>query len=46
VGESKSEAGEGRTIRLNSELLDALKEHAKWYTGRFGTIRPEWYVFP
>jgi integrase len=46
VGESKSEAGEGRTIPLNSELLDALREHAKWYTGRFGTIRPEWYVFP
>jgi integrase len=46
VGESKSEAGEGRTIPMNSALLDALKEHAKWYTGRFGTIRPEWYVFP
>ena len=46
VGESKTEAGEGRTIPLNSELLPVMVEYAKWYTGRFGTIRPEWYVFP
>lgn len=46
VGESKSEAGEGRTIPLNSALLGAMVDYAKWYTGRFGTIRPEWYVFP
>jgi integrase len=46
VGESKTEAGEGRTIPLNSALLEAMVEYAKWYTQRFGTIRPEWYVFP
>ncbi len=46
VGESKTEAGEGRTIPLNSALLDVMIEYAKWYTKRFGTIRPEWYVFP
>jgi integrase len=46
VGDSKTEAGEGRTIPLNSTLLEAMLEHAKWYTKRFGTIQPEWYVFP
>jgi integrase len=46
VGESKTEAGEGRTIPLNSALLEAMVEYAKWYTERFGMIQPQWYVFP
>src|ERR1022692_164346 len=46
VGDSKTEAGEGRTIPLNSALLEVMVEYAKWYTKRFGTIQPEWYVFP
>ena len=46
VGDSKTEAGEGRTIPLNYDLLDAMVEYSKWYTARFGTIKPEWYVFP
>jgi integrase len=46
VGESKTEAGVGRTIPLNSALLDVMIEYAGWYTKRFGTIRPELYVFP
>jgi integrase len=46
VGDSKTEAGEGRTIPLNSELLQALVEYAKWYAKRFQAINPEWYVFP
>jgi integrase len=46
VGDSKTEAGEGRTIPLNSALLETMVEYAKWYTARFGTIQPEWYVFP
>jgi integrase len=46
VGDSKTEAGEGRTIPLNSVLLDAMVDYSKWYTQRFGTIQPEWYVFP
>ena len=45
VGDSKSEAGEGRTIPLNSVLLEAMVDYSKWYTERFGTIQPEWYVF-
>jgi integrase len=45
VGESKTEAGEGRTIPLNSVLLAAMVEYAKWYSNRFGEIQPEWYVF-
>jgi integrase len=45
VGDSKTEAGEGRTIPLNSALHGAMVEYAKWYTKRFGTIQPEWYVF-
>jgi integrase len=46
VGDSKTEAGEGRTVPLNSELLQALVDYSKWYTKRFQTINPEWYVFP
>jgi integrase len=46
VGESKTDAGEGRTIPLNSALLEAMVNYSKWYTRRFGTINPEWYVFP
>ena len=45
VGDSKTAAGEGRTIPLNSDLLPAMLEYSKWYTKRFGTIQPEWYVF-
>lgn len=45
VGDSKTEAGEGRTIPLNSALLKTMIEHARWYEQRFGTIQPEWYVF-
>jgi integrase len=46
VGQSKTEAGEGRTIPLNSSLLPALREYAVWYQEKFGEARPEWYVFP
>jgi integrase len=46
VGESKTEAGEGRTIPLNSALLQALVEYSEWYIKRFGPIQPGWYVFP
>src|ERR1022692_4429111 len=41
VGDSKTEAGEGRTIPLNADVLAALTEHAKWYLRRFGETRPE-----
>lgn len=45
VGESKTEAGEGRTIPLNSALREAMLDYSKWYTRRFGTVQPGWYVF-
>src|ERR1700730_18519232 len=46
VGDSKTEAGEGRTIPLNSALLEAMVDYSKWDTKRFGAIQPDWYVFP
>jgi integrase len=46
VGRSKTEAGDGRTIPLNADLFEALRGHARWYTKRFGTVEPEWYIFP
>ena len=46
VGASKTEAGEGRTIPLNSELLPVLENYVAWYSERFGSLQPEWYVFP
>ena len=46
VGRSKTPGGEGRTIPLNSEILEALLKHGKWYVKKFGELKPEWYVFP
>lgn len=46
VGASKTEAGEGRTIPLNSDVLAALVTHSKWYLEKFHETRPEWYLFP
>jgi integrase len=46
VGRSKTEAGEGRTIPLNSALYPILREYAVWYREKFGETKPEWYVFP
>jgi len=46
VGDSKTEAGEGRLIPLNADVLAALEAYSKWYAGKFGKPRHEWYVFP
>jgi integrase len=46
VGESKTEAGEGRTIPLNSSLAKTMNEYAEWYKERFAATEPGWYVFP
>jgi len=46
VGDSKTEAGQGRTIPLNGDVLTALADHSKWYLEKFGETRPDWYVFP
>jgi integrase len=45
VGRAKTEAGEGRTIPLNSELYDALVQYRAWYEERFGKIQDQWYLF-
>jgi len=41
VGRSKSEAGTGRTIPLNGTLLEALRDHGRWYAKHFGGVKPE-----
>jgi integrase len=46
VGETKTDAGTGRTVPMNADLLSAALEYSKWYLGRFGSAKPEWYVFP
>ncbi len=46
VGESKTAAGEGRTIPINSVLHQAIVRHLTWYQKKFKEIRPEWFVFP
>jgi integrase len=46
VGDSKTDAGQGRTIPLKADVLATLEECSRWYAGKFGKPRPEWYVFP
>ncbi|MDR3719480.1 MAG: site-specific integrase, partial [Bryobacteraceae bacterium] len=46
VGKAKTEAGTGRQIPMNQELMDVMKDHAKWFTKRFGETKPEYYLFP
>ncbi len=46
VADSKTEVGEGRTIPLNADVLEAIVEHAKWFLKKFKETRPEWYLFP
>lgn len=46
VGDSKTEAGEGRTIPMNSDVLTATVDHSKWFLKKFEETRPHWYVFP
>jgi len=46
VGKSKTKAGAGRTIPINSELLRVLGEHKAWYESKVGPVAPEFYVFP
>ncbi len=44
--ESKTDAGDGRIIPINSVLYEAILEHMVWYEGKFKEIRTEWYLFP
>lgn len=46
VGQTKTDAGSGRTIPLNDDLFTAAIEYSKWYTSRFGSSQSDWYVFP
>jgi integrase len=46
VGDAKTEAGQGRTIPLNGDVLEALTQHSKWFLKRFGATEPGWYVLP
>ena len=41
VGKAKTDAGTGRQIPMNAELLEVMKDHACWFTERFGETRPE-----
>jgi len=45
VGKSKTDAGTGRLVPLNEEILPAFLKHREWYVQRFKELRPEWYVF-
>ena len=46
MGQSKTDAGTGRTIPMNDDLLAAAVEYAKWYVERFKATEPDWYIFP
>ena len=46
VGKAKTDAGTGRQIPMNQDLLEVMKDHAQWFTKRFGETRPDHYLFP
>jgi len=46
VGKSKTAAGSGRTIPMNSELLKTLAEYKNWYEEKVAEALPDHYVFP
>jgi integrase len=46
VGRSKTAAGTGRTIPINSELRSILEDYRAWYEEKIGPVAPEGYVFP
>jgi integrase len=46
VGRSKTAAGAGRTIPINSELRAILEDYRAWYEEKIGPAKPENYVFP
>ncbi len=46
VGRAKTSSGTGRQIPMNDDLLSLLSVHAQWFTQKFGSVRPEHYLFP
>jgi len=46
VGKSKTAAGSGRTIPLNTHLLHTLAVYKSWYESKLGLVQPDYFVFP
>jgi integrase len=46
VGRSKTAAGTGRTIPINSTLRRILEDYRTWYEAKIGAPSPERFVFP
>ena len=46
VGKSKTPAGTGRRIPLNSTLRTVLLQHKEWYESEVGPAQESGYVFP
>ena len=46
VGRAKTSSGTGRQIPMNNDLFLLLSAHAAWFTEKFGSARPEHYLFP
>jgi len=46
VGRSKTAAGTGRTIPINSELRTILEDYRAWNESKIGPATPDRYVFP
>jgi integrase len=46
VGEAKTQAGSGRIVPLNGEILEAFTKHREWYVKKFGDLKAQWFVFP
>ena len=45
-GKSKTRGGTGRVIPMSDKPFDVQKDHADWFTGRFGETRPQYFLFP
>jgi integrase len=46
VGRAKTSSGTGRQIPMNYDLFLVLTAHAEWFARKFGTTRPDYYLFP
>ncbi len=46
VGKSKTAAGTGRIIPINSELRGILETYRTWYESKIGPAAPDRHVFP